>query len=261
VKTEIKPINYTLILDLSDRVLASQQLEKDFYLIEKTFNEFEKNARRGLIINSKARFSVKIIPQKNSPLNTNYYEDILQLHLDEIQVKDKNTSLLKLSKALPAILNKLKKEALFANNSKGYFGVDIWAYLHNNGMQLSKKNHQNTIIIITDGYFDFENETHVLKDNNKYTSTRFLKQLETKDWKQLSKTKEYGLLPIKLEKQTNWIIAGISGKNGSDILQTEKISYFWTKWLLHSGASSPSIILNASKTEMGSYLIQKIKKL
>ena len=126
-KKETIPSNYIVVLDLSDRILATEQLEKDLFLIETTFESFEKTARKGLVLTSKDRFSVRIIPQKNSNLNLNTYEDALHIYLDEINVKDKNTSLLQFSKNLRNVLSKLKKEAFFGTSSHDYFGVDIWA--------------------------------------------------------------------------------------------------------------------------------------
>jgi hypothetical protein len=258
VKIEKKTINYTVVLDLSDRILLPEQLDKDFYLIEKYFKIFEENSRRNLVLTSKNRFSVKIIPQKNSPLHVDHYEDLLQLYLDETDVKDKNKSLSALTQSLPKVLKALKKEALFGKTSNAYFGVDIWAYLHDNGMGLSKSGYDNTVLVLTDGYFDFESQTHVIKDKNQYTSTRFLNELTVTNWKQISETKEYGLLPIKLEKNTKWIVAGFSGKKANDILQTEKITYFWKKWLTQSGVSISQFILNGSKTDMSSNLLEQL---
>ncbi|MFV8337494.1 hypothetical protein ACNQF7_15640 [Flavobacterium sp. RSP29] len=257
-KIEKKPTNYTVVLDLSDRILLPEQLDKDFYLIEKYFKTFEENSRRNLVLTSKNRFSVKIIPQKNSPLNVDHYEDLLQIYLDETDVKDKNKSLLDLSQSLPKVLNILKKEALFGKTPNIYFGVDIWAYLHDSGMGLSKPGYTNTVLVLTDGYFDFESQTHVIQDKNQYTSTRFLNELTSPDWKQISETKEYGLLPIKLDKDTKWIVAGFSGKRAKDILQTEKITYFWKKWLTQSGVSVSQFILNGSKTDMSSNLLTQL---
>lgn len=252
------PINYTVVLDLSDRILLPNQLDKDFYLIENYFKSFEEHSRRNLVLTSKNRFSVKIIPQKNSPLNVDYYEDLLQVYLDETDVKDKNKLLLELSQSLPKTLKKLKKEALYGKNSNNYFGVDIWAYLHNNGKGLSKAGFDNKILVLTDGYFDFESQTHVIHEKNKFTSTRFLNELITSDWKQVSEIKGYGLLPIQLEKNTNWIVAGISGKKPNDILQTEKITYFWKKWLTQSGVTTTQFVLNGSKNDMSSQLLSQL---
>jgi hypothetical protein len=251
---EKKSTNYTVVLDLSDRILLPEQLDKDFYLIEKYFKAFEKNARRNLVLSSRDRFSVRIISQKNSPLNVDHYEDLLQLYLDETEVQSKNKSLMALSKSLPKVLQNLKKDALYGKTSSKYFGVDIWAYMHDNGKGLSKPGFENKVLVLTDGYFDFESQAHVIQDKNQYTSTRFLNELTTSDWKQISESKEYGLLPIQLEKNTKWIVAGISGKKANDILQTEKITYFWKKWLKQSGVVASQFILNGSKTEMSSNL-------
>lgn len=258
-KEKPKPSNYTLVLDLSDRILLPEQLDKDFYLIEKYFKVFEKKARRNLVLSSKDRFSVKIIPQKKSPLNLDHYEDLLQLNLDETEVKDKNKSLMELSQSLHKVLENLKKDALYGKSSNDYFGVDIWAYMHDNGLELSKTGYENTVLVLTDGYFDFESQAHVLQNKNQYTSTRFLNELSSTDWKQISESKEYGLLPIKLEKNTKWIVAGLSGKKANDILQTEKITYFWKKWLTQSGVAVSQFILNNSKTEMSSNLLEQLR--
>ena len=258
-KIERKPTNYNVVLDLSDRILLPEQLNKDFYLIEKYFKVFENNAKRNLVLSSKDRFSVRIIPQKNSPLNVNHYEDLLQLYLDETEVQNKSKSLIALSQSLPKVLENLKKDAVYGKTSNSYFGVDIWAYLHDNGMGLSKAGFENKVLVLTDGYFDFESQAHVIQDKNNYTSTRFLKELTTSNWKQLSESKEYGLLPIRLEKNTKWIVAGISAKNTDDILQTEKITYFWTKWLKQSGVSVSQFILNGSKTDMSSNLSAQLE--
>ena len=256
---EKKPTNYTVILDLSDRILLPEQLDKDFYLIEKYLKKFEESSRRNLVLTSKNRFSVKIIPQKNSPLNLEHYEDLLQLYLDETEVQDKNKALISLSQSIHKVLKNLKKDALYGKESSDYFGVDLWAYLHDNGKKLSKPGFENTVLVLTDGYFDFESQAHVIQNKNQYTSTHFLNALNTSDWKQISETKEYGLLPIQLEKNTKWIVAGISGKKANDILQTEKITYFWKKWLSESGVSSSNFILNCSKTDMSSMLLQQIQ--
>ncbi len=180
--------------------------------------------------------------------------------MDEINVKDKHSKLQLLSNSLPNELRKLKREALYSQKSNDYFGVDIWAYLHDYGAKLSKPAYQNTILMLTDGYFDFETESHVIKENNQCTSTNFLKELKGANWEKIAKSKQYGLLPIQLDPKTHWIVAGFSSKNGNDILQIEKINYFWKKWLVNSGVKNPSFVLNSSMTEMKSKLQSEINK-
>jgi len=148
-KKTTKPLNYLVIIDLSDRILAKNQLDKDIFLIESLYKKFEEKSKQNLILNSKNRFSVKIIPQKNSPLDTDYFENKLQIYLDEINVKDKHSKLQLLTNSLPNQLRKLKREALYSKKSNGYFGVDIWAYFHDNGKHLSKPNYENRVLVLT----------------------------------------------------------------------------------------------------------------
>ena len=254
-----KPKNYTVILDLSDRILVGDQLEKDMYIIEQTFKLFEKQSRNSLVLTAKNRFAVKIIPQKNSPLQSSHFEDLLCINLDEIDIQEKNKKLLIFANSLSQTLSDLKHQALFSKKNSDYFGVDIWAYLNNKGQDYSKVNFDNYILMLTDGYFDFENSSHVITINNQHTSTKFLKDLKSPDWLEISNSQKYGLMPIKLDKETKWIVAGLCGKKENDILQTEKISFFWKKWLNESGVSYSNNVLNDSKSAMSSIVLEKLE--
>lgn len=249
-----KAVNYTVLLDLSDRVLTPNQLDKDITLITTFFKDFEQKARRNLIVTSKDCFSIKIIPQKGSPLNASHFEDALQLDLNNIEVQDKNKSLESLSRLMSNKLESLKKEATYSDKAKDYFGVDIWSYLHDNGKSLSKSGYENKILVLTDGYFDFENDTHVIQQKNRYTSTAFLETLTALDWQKKATENDYGLLPVKLDPNTQWVVAGITSKKVDDILQNEKLCFFWNKWLKESGATKSNLLLNVSKSNLNSSL-------
>ena len=251
-----KPINYNVILDLSDRILIKHQVEKDIAMIEKMFNSFEKKARSGLILTSKDRFCVKIIPQKDSPLDIEYYENLLQINLNETDVKDKNIKLESFSLSIKIILLELFKSCKYSENSRDYFGVDIWSYLNNKGSVYNKVDYKNVVLIITDGYFDFESKKHVLQFNNRFTSTQFLEQLNGFDWQTKAMHDDYGLIPVQLSANVTWIISSIHSKNNLDILQIKKITYFWKKWLIESGANNYNFIYNSSKNEMKSQLLE-----
>ena len=142
-----KPSNYTIVLDLSDRLLESGQTEKDIAIIEEAFKKFESVAKKNLILSSKDRFAIKLIPQRGSKLNWNLYENKLQLSLDKIEAKDKNKQLVALKDSIHQILQNLYKEAYHGPKSSDYFGVDIWEYLHNNSSSLSPNNYNNTVVI------------------------------------------------------------------------------------------------------------------
>ena len=248
--TKREPVNYTIILDLSDRVLNDNQLSYDFEQIKMMFNKFKQIAKQNLIITSKDRFVVKIIPQKNSPLDINYYENLLQLRLDQVSIKDKNNFLNKLEAELPAILEKLEKEALYGKNNSDYAGVDLWLFLKENQNNLLVSGYKNTIVIMTDGYLDFESYAHVLSKQNKFTSTKFITTLNKNSWKKEAEDKDYGILPITIDYKATWVISGLKSKNPSDLMQLSKLKYFWTKWLKESANENPSFINYSTQSQM-----------
>jgi hypothetical protein len=257
-----KPSNYTIVLDLSDRLLESGQAEKDIAIIEEAFKIFESVAKKNLILSSKDRFAIKLIPQRGSKLNWNLYENKLQLSLDKIEAKDKNMQLVKLKDSLHQILISLYKEAYHGPKSSDYFGVDIWEYLHNNSNSLSANNYNNTVLIITDGYFDFENNNHVIQEANKYTNTNFLNKLTKVNWKEESEKNQVGLLPIKLNSETKFIIAGVNSKKEGDVFQIEKLEYFWSKWLNESGIKSKNKIVfisNSSEIDLKNKIQESVQ--
>ncbi len=260
--SRLKPSNYTIVLDLSDRLLEPGQTAKDIAIIEEAFVRFELIARKSLILASKDRFSIKLIPQRGSKLNWNLYENKLQLSLDKIEAKDKNTLLIALKDSIHQILQNMYKEAYHGSKSSDYFGVDIWEYLHNNSKSLTPDDYNNTVIILTDGYFDFENNQHVLQEGNKHTNTSFMDKLNNNNWKVESEKKQIGLIPIKVNHDTKYIIAGLSSKKNDDVLQIEKLEYFWTKWLIESGIKSERnivIIANSSEIDLKNKLMESLK--
>jgi len=249
-----KPVNYTIILDLSDRVLNQNQLEYDIAQIKLIFSKFKKKAKQNLIITSKDRFVLKIIPQKGSSIDLDYYENILQLRLDQIGISEKNKRLEKLESSLSPVLEKLQKDAILGDNSNDYAGVDLWSFLNDSKENLTKSGYDNTIIIMTDGYLDFENSNHVIEKDNQYTGTKFLRKLNSNDWKAEAENKDIGILPIPLNFDATWIVTGIKSNNESDLLQISKIKYFWDKWIQESANTNPNFINYSSESQILSEL-------
>lgn len=254
VSNKRKPINYTIILDLSDRVLNQHQLTYDIAQIKLIFNDFKKKAKQNLIITSKDRFILKIIHQKKSTLDIDYYENIIQLRLDQLNIRDKNKQLENLESKLATTLEQLKKDANLGDNTSDYAGVDLWSFLNDNKDNLTSPDYNNTIVIMTDGYLDFENDNHVIELKNHFTGTKFLRELSSDNWKEKAIQEGYGILPINLKFEAKWIITGIKSKNSSDIFQLSKIKYFWNKWIEESASTSPHFINYSTESQILSEL-------
>lgn len=258
--TKREPINYTIILDLSDRVLNENQLLYDIEQIKTMFNKFKQTAKQNLIITSKDRFIVKIIPQKNSPLDVNYFENVLQLRFDQISIKDKNNRLNQLESELPGILKRLESEALYGKKNSDYSGVDMWLFLKENQENLAFPGYKNTIVIMTDGYLDFESYAHVMKKGNRFTSTSFINKLNSDSWKDDANAKDYGILPVSIKCNATWVISGLKSKKPNDLMQLSKLKYFWTKWIKESTKENPLFINYSTKNQMLSELNSIVTK-
>jgi hypothetical protein len=245
--------NFVIVLDLSDRLLNSGQGEKDSSMIMAVFGEFEKKARNPLIVTSNDRFAIRIIPQRGSSLLKDSYENRLSIDLSSVDAAHKNASFVTFKEGLSKTISQLYKDAQLGNSAKDYFGVDIWKFFHDEINSELRNDAENKVVVLTDGYFDFNDNSQVISTSNKYTSTSFLNGLKGKDWQAKAEQDSVGLIPVTVKIKAQWIIAGIKAKNG-DILMPTKLMYFWKKWLRESGAAEPKVILdNASLVMVGQY--------
>jgi len=245
--------NYVIVLDLSDRLLGAGQGEKDSAIIMTAFSEFEKTARHPLIVTSNDRFAVRIIPQHGSSLLKDNYENKLNIDLSTIDAAHKNDSFLAFKSRLSAAISQLYRDAHLGSSPKDYFGVDIWKFFHDEVNKELRDDAENKVVVLTDGYFDFNDNSHVLTDGNKHTSTSFLSGLNGTDWQARAAQGDYGLIPVAIKGKSRWIIAGIQAKS-ADVLMPTKLAYFWKKWLRESGTVEPKVIFdNASSVMVGQY--------
>ena len=148
--------NYVVLLDLSDRILSPHQAGQDIAVIMQVFGRFEKKVFSQLIVNSNDKFSIRIIPQEGSPLDIDSLENLLMLDMNVLPLRKKKTRLLAFKKQLKPTLEKLYKMAWQGNKPKDYQGVDIWRYFNSKLGYDLQKDCSNHLIILTDGYFDFE---------------------------------------------------------------------------------------------------------
>ena len=223
--------NYVIILDLSDRILSPNQVKLDKAGIFEIFLKFERDVRNQLIIKSNAKLSIQVLPQKNSPLNTFYYNEALSIDMSQYSIADKRVALDNYKKQLVPLLNKLYREAKFSNKKSDYNGVDIWKYFNESLSYSLFDNYQNTVVVITDGYFDFEANSYVKRLGNRYTSTRFLRNLKVNNWKVLAEQKDYGLLKVQNKfPKAKVVVLGVNPKSQS-LDEQERIHYFWHKWV------------------------------
>lgn len=258
---KIKQDNFVVVLDLSDRLLQADQAKSDIALIKETATEFVRNAKSKIAIRSEDSFKLVIIDQPGSQLNISEIQSSFYLDLRQLPMAMRAKRLIDWEKGLDQKLSKLYKEAQFSNQANEYQGVDIWKYFHEHLEDDLIKNGTNHILVITDGYFDFESYTHQKIQGNRYTSTRFFRNLNSNNWMEAAIEKDYGLLPANdFGKYDIYLIVGsIRPKKENDLLERDKLNYFWKKWATEMSIKEPVMIQYTYTEKMVGLLFNEFK--
>lgn len=255
-----KPKNYVVLLDLSDRLINNpSQTDIDTSAIRAVFEKFEAVVRMHLVVKSKDKFSIRIIPQKSSKLPINDFENSLTIDLGSYNAAQKLIKLNEFRDKLGAPIKMLYQQAYLGNKSSDYFGVDIWQYFKEQINTDIKDGYKNDIIVLTDGYFDFEDKSRGLINENESTATTHLmNKLRSSNWKKIAEENNIGIIPVTLKPDVQFIIAGIQSKS-DDLMEASKLIYLWKKWLTQSGAQDVSApIVNASSSKIKSLVKENL---
>lgn len=255
-----KSNNYVVIIDLSDRIIQRQdQAEIDTTAIRALFEKFEKSVQKNLTVKSSDKFSFRIIPQSNSSLPEGFFENNLSIDMGTYSAAEKLNKLNTFKSNFSTHLKTLYQQAFLGNKTTDYAGVDIWQYFNDQINSDLDNGYNNQVLIITDGYFDFQDKQHGITDNQHATTTGpLLSKMSGFQWKTIADSLDLGLIPVKLDIPATWQVCGIQSKYGDkDLLEAKKLSYIWGKWLVASGASKVNDpIINSSSFKIKN-LIQK----
>ena len=255
--------NYVILLDLSDRIIQKQdQITIDTSAIRVVLDEFQRKVRENhLVVKSKDRFSIRIIPQKGSNLRPDLYENTMSIDMGKFTAADKLTKLNEFIKNFSVRLEALYTQAKLGPNKRDYAGVDIWQYFNEQINSDLDRSFKNRVLILTDGYFDFEDKNHgITEQNHATTSTPLLSLMTGLNWKEQADSIHLGILPVNLSIEADWTICGIQSKVQSgkeELLEVQKLCYLWTTWLKTSGAKSVREPILSSSASTVKNLVQK----
>ena len=253
--------NYVILLDLSDRLIQNpDQVNIDTSVIRAVFEKFEKSVQRNLVIKSKDRFSIRIIPQRGSSLSANAFENSLSLDMAKYSAAEKLKQLNIFKAALSGQLALLYQQSFLGNKNSNFSGVDIWQYFNEQINSDLDNRFNNKVVVLTDGYFDFEDKSHGLNNGSLATTTTpLLQKMKGQLWEKEAEEKNIGLMPVKLKNEASWLICGIQSKNSKDLIEVKKLSYLWRNWLKGSGALTiGDPILNSSSEKMKNLILNNL---
>jgi hypothetical protein len=255
-----KSNNYIVVIDLSDRIIQRQdQVDIDTVAIRALFEKFEKAVQLNLTVKSSDKFSLRIIPQTKSSLPVSFFENSLSIDMGKFNAAEKLNKLNAFKSNFSNHLKSLYQQAFLGNKSTDFAGVDIWQYFNDQINSDLDSGYDNHVLIITDGYFDFQDKQHGITDNHHSTTTApLLSKMSGVQWKMKADSLDLGLIPVKLDIPATWQVCGIQSKYGDkDLLEAKKLSYIWNKWLLASGATKVNEpILNSSSLKVQSLILK-----
>lgn len=251
--------NYVVVLDLSDRIIQKpDQVNIDTNAIRAVFEKFEKSIQKNIVVKSKDKFSIRIIPQKGSSLPGNSFENNLSIDMGKYNAAEKLVKLNQFKANFSMQLGLLYQQALLGNKSSDFAGVDIWQYFNDQVNSDLDVHYNNKVMILTDGYFDFEDKAHGINSNNQSTTTSpLLSKMKNLNWKKEGEEKKLSIIPVNLKIPAKWLVCGIQPKtDNKDLLEAEKLDYLWEKWLKESGGTQiAKPIINSSSEKVKNLIL------
>lgn len=235
-----KPENTVILLDLSDRLLIPNQGSRDTAIIMETWRTFEKKAKARLIVTCKNRFSIVLAPQENTTPELLNIQQTLSIDLGSIPPAQKLKSLQNFYATLPAKIARLYRLAIRGKQSSDYPGADIWRYFNEQLYLDAPSGFQNTLIVLTDGYFDFEHSQDKIQTGSYHTTTNFLKVLPQVGWSEYALRTKTGLLPVSRKFPDLQVFVACLHSKTTRQDETIMLAFFWREWLK---------AMNVNKTE------------
>jgi hypothetical protein len=194
-----------------------------------------------------------IAPQKGITYDPTPFMNELFIDMEQIPIAKKRKALEVFTAHLDNTLGELYQKATQNKTQTADFqGCDLWKYFNEQLETDLMKIHDNQLVILTDGYFDFESNPNIKHSNNRSTATNFIASLRrSADWRKELDENDYGLIPIKKRYwATSIIVTEISPKN-NNLDESEILTTVWNKWLSEMGFKKIGLELrsNLSKTK------------
>ena len=247
----VKPLNLLVLLDLSDRLLTPGQVTRDTQLLRHIYHGFENRVRRQFFINSKDRLQLLVAPQRSLPGVIERIEGKLRIYMPEVPIKERASYLRKQEATFFQQVDSLYTRALGNRNASSFSGSDIWKffdqYLRNYLVLDTGTNNQ--VIVLTDGYFDFESLKDKKQTGCRYSySEAIMRQARTGKTVYQQLFDSCGLLPVALNRpNVSVLVAEISPKNAYE-QEAQLLEALWQSWI-KTMRIAPSVVVQKSELQ------------
>ncbi len=233
------PLNLVYVLDLSDRLLANdgKQAETDIKAILAGFDLVYERARKDLFVKAAHKFKVVAVPQKDADPELEAVLAKCEVDLAQIPVKTRRVELERFKNQLEQNLREVYALAHRGHKSSDYPGADVWKFFNDRISYQLHDGHDNQLVVLTDGYFDYEPGAATLRKGDRSTCTMpYMRRFRgNANWKSLAVAANCGLLPISLPKiDFDVLVFGLHPKH-SAVNEEQLLMHFWNDWADQSG--------------------------
>lgn len=219
--------NVVILLDLSSRVRLPNQDKKDIAILQHIIAAFEQEQRQYGFQISEDKLDVKIALQDGAITQPFNFGDDLTIDMSVNQMNKPNFDTKKKSFLVAAT-------QMYSQATKGpTTGADIWNFFDDrlSSCLKNEKKFKNKIIILTDGYLEFDSKIANSRPKDTYFNPNY-KLLRNKDnWQALFKTMKLGLRPCKKFDNTEVLMLEISPTK--PVLYTNEyqiLEKIWSSW-------------------------------
>jgi len=229
-------VSYDIIINLDDRILAENQIERDIEIIKLAFDDWKSAVRKKMYVTSNDCFRLLLTPQESTPYEVKKIASTMSIDLSKCDKRSKRKAVDAFSKNFDSKLAQLYILAKHSDSKHDYSGANIWNYL--NGIYQDEKKPANSystnLILLSDGYIDFEGKPAVFTKAKKFSDTSFLNSIRDIDWE--SHLSQTGLLPCNVDLSNTSVFIYELGSKVNFPYETQMLKKMYNDWFNAMGA-------------------------
>jgi hypothetical protein len=226
--------NITILLDLSNRIENELQTERDLDLITTILDVFHSAKKEYGFQFSKDRLAISICRQKNDKVSLNNDQNNLIIDMDRENSQRMNFPTFCGQKE--KFISGINDVYTYSNKNKKFYGADVWNFFKDDYLSLIKKGDsssrfKNKVIILTDGYLNFEREIEKKRPAGTFMKG-FNRMRNKKDWLKRFDKKNYKLIPHDQNYlDVEVLIFEVDPKSPTiNTNEFDILSHYWKTW-------------------------------
>ncbi|CAM1358388.1 conserved hypothetical protein [Tenacibaculum sediminilitoris] len=228
-------LNISIVLDLSDRINpkkfpepSMEYYQRDLGYIESVAKTFENHIRGKRTNKIKDKIQLFVEP---APSDSELNDKIATLKTQFDKTNATKDEILKTSKKYTEICNNIYETAITDDK---YVGSDIRGFFKRKLQDYCvEEGYKNVVVVLTDGYIYHKNSIIKQQNRTSYLTPEAIRsfKLNTGNWKEKFKTKDYGFLPVNQSlENVEVLVLGIN-PNKKSPYEEDVIKEYWKKWL------------------------------